>query len=77
VEDRLPQPVDAPALILTGRHDVATGYRDAWPLMADLPRATYAVLDGAGHGVEEEQLALFHALAGAWLDRVEGWQAPA
>lgn len=77
VEDRLPQAVEAPALILTGRHDVAVGYRDAWPLMADLPRASYAVLDGAGHGVEEEQLALFHALAGDWLDRVEGWSPPA
>jgi pimeloyl-ACP methyl ester carboxylesterase len=76
VEDRLPAPLEAPVLVLTGRHDVATGYRDAWPLLADMPRATYAVLDGAGHGVEEEQAGLFRALAGDWLDRVEGWVPP-
>lgn len=45
--------------------------------MADLPRASYAFVDGAGHDVETEQPALFRALAGDWLDRVEGWQAPA
>jgi hypothetical protein len=51
--------------------------RKTWPLMADLPRASYAFLGGAGHGVEAEQPALFRALAGDWLDRVGGWQAPA
>lgn len=75
VEDRLPRPLHAPALIVLGRHDVAVGYADAWPLAADLPRGTFAVLDGAGHGVEEEQQGLFRALASEWLDRVEAWTA--
>jgi pimeloyl-ACP methyl ester carboxylesterase len=77
VEDRLPEPLQAPALILTGRHDVACGYLDGWPLLEDLPRGTYAVLDGAGHGVEEEQPGLFRALAGEWLDRVEAFRPDA
>jgi pimeloyl-ACP methyl ester carboxylesterase len=73
VEDRLPSPLSAPALVVLGKHDVAVGYADAWPLLADLPRGTLAVLDGAGHGVEEEQQGLFRGLASEWLDRVEAW----
>jgi len=76
VEDRLPDPLPAPALVLVGKHDVAVGYADAWPLLADLPRGTFAVLDGAVHGVEEEQPSLFRDLASEWLDRVEDWIRP-
>ena len=38
---------------------------------ATIPRATYATLDRAGHGVYLEQDALFRALTSEWLDRVE------
>jgi pimeloyl-ACP methyl ester carboxylesterase len=75
VEDRLPSALAAPALVVLGRHDVAVGYADALPLLADLPRGTFAVLDGAGHGVEEEQPGIFRQLASEWLDRVEAWTA--
>jgi pimeloyl-ACP methyl ester carboxylesterase len=63
--------IEAPALIVAGRQDSIVGYRDAWPILDDLPRATFAVLDRAGHALEREQSALFNALAGEWLDRVE------
>ena len=49
----------------------AVGYRGAWPLLEHMPRATYAVLDRAGHALEREQSGLFTALASEWLDRVE------
>ena len=62
---------DAPVLVLTGRQDSSTGYRDAWPLLEHYPRATFAALDRAGHNTQIEQPALFDALAGEWLDRVE------
>jgi pimeloyl-ACP methyl ester carboxylesterase len=64
-------PFDAPALVLCGRQDSMTGYRDAIDLLDDLPRATYAVLDRAGHGLAWDQPALFRALVNEWLDRVE------
>jgi len=73
-EDRLPVPLEAPALVLAGRHDVAVGFADAWPLMQDLQRGSYVALDAAGHGVEEEQRVLFRSLASEWLDRVEAWR---
>lgn len=69
--DLLSEPFLAPSLILTGRHDNWCGYRDAYKLLDNYPRATYVVLDRAGHALAIEQKALFRALAGEWLDRVE------
>jgi pimeloyl-ACP methyl ester carboxylesterase len=61
----------APTLILVGRQDHICGYRDAWKIVEHYPRATFAVLDRAGHGLGGEQETLFLALTGEWLDRVE------
>jgi pimeloyl-ACP methyl ester carboxylesterase len=69
--DSLPEPFPAPALILAGRHDHWCGYREAYNLLDNYPRATYAILDRAGHALSFEQKALFRALASEWLDRVE------
>lgn len=70
-EQELTTRIKAPALIVAGRQDSIVGYRDAWPLLEHLPRATFAVLDRAGHALENEQSGLFTALAAEWLDRVE------
>ncbi len=64
-------PFNGPTLILTARQDNIVGYRDAWDLLDTYPRATFAVLDRAGHFVLIEQEALCHALMREWLDRVE------
>ncbi len=69
--DALPCPFPAPTLIVTGRQDSIIGYRDAWGILENYPRATFAILDRSGHFLEIEQKELFHALAGEWLDRVE------
>lgn len=68
------QPFTKPALIVTGRQDTVTGYRDAWTLLEHYPRATYAVLDRAAHEwplPEAQQQRLFAALINDWLDRIE------
>jgi pimeloyl-ACP methyl ester carboxylesterase len=67
----LPEPFDRPALILTGRHDSELGYRDAWDILENYPRATFAILDRAGHPLPYEQEHLLHVLVDEWLDRVE------
>lgn len=67
----LAQPFGAPSLILCGRQDTVVGYRDAWPLIEDYPRATFAVLDWGGHIIEPARPDLFRALAVDWLERVE------
>jgi pimeloyl-ACP methyl ester carboxylesterase len=66
-----PAPFEKPALVIAGRQDSVTGYRDAWGLLEHYPRASFAVLDGAGHALHLEQSGLFEALVGEWLDRVE------
>lgn len=60
----------APALLLAGRQDSLVGYVDAWALLERFPRATFAVLDRAGHALSVEQRSLFRSLTGEWLDRV-------
>lgn len=64
-------PYAGPSLVLTGRQDSACGYLDAWDLVEDLPHATFAVLDRAGHAVAEERQPLFRGLVDDWLDRME------
>ncbi len=71
--DTLPAPFGGPTLILTARQDHLCGYRDAWELLDNYPRATFAVLDRAGHFVNIEQDVLCQALMREWLDRVEEW----
>ena len=73
--DKLTEPFPAPALILTGRQDAMCGYREAWSLLDNFPRGSFAVLDRAGHGLSFEQNALFRALVSEWLDRVEEYAA--
>ena len=63
--------LDKPTLILTGRQDSSVGYQDAWDLIENFPRATFAVLDRASHFLSIEQNALMKALIDEWLDRVE------
>lgn len=67
--DRLPRPFARPALIVCGRQDSVTGFRDAWELLERYPRATFAVLDRAGHLMEETEQMLY-VLTQDWLDRV-------
>jgi pimeloyl-ACP methyl ester carboxylesterase len=68
--EKLPQPFEKPSLILTGRQDSITGYADAWNILENYPRASFVVLDRAGHGMGHEQKTLFETLAKEWLDRV-------
>jgi pimeloyl-ACP methyl ester carboxylesterase len=74
--DTLPSPFWAPALFLTGRQDSWCGYRGAFRILDNYPRATYAVLDRAAHALAMEQRTLFRNLVSEWLDRVEEF-APA
>jgi pimeloyl-ACP methyl ester carboxylesterase len=67
--------LDVPTLIVTGRQDTITGYADAWPLLADYPRATYAVLDRADQDLPVDDQGLYQALVGDWVTRMERHEA--
>lgn len=63
---------ERPTLIVTGRQDSSTGYADVYRLLDRYPRASFAVLDRAGHNLPIEQPRLFESLVEEWLDRVAG-----
>lgn len=65
---------EKPVLILTGRQDVAVGYKEQTECFMDFPRATLAVLDKAGHNLQIEQGGVFHALLADWLRRVRSYR---
>ena len=73
--DQFPVSFEKPVLILAGRQDASVGYLDAWKMLAQFPRATYVVLDKAGHYLPTEQHELLRVLAVEWLERVEKYPA--
>lgn len=60
---------DGPTLVVAGRQDSFVGYPAAADLLGHHPRATLAILDGAGHALPHEQPELLAALLQEWLDR--------
>jgi len=59
-----------PTVILLGRQDSSVGYKDAWTTLDNYTRATFAVLDRAGHNLQIEQVELFNSLVTEWIVRV-------
>lgn len=62
---------EKPCLILLGKQDSCVGYKDAWCILENFPRATFAVLDCAGHSLQIEQENLFNSLVNNWIYRLE------
>jgi pimeloyl-ACP methyl ester carboxylesterase len=62
---------DRPSVFLLGKQDSMVGYKDAYNLLDYYPRASFAILDTAGHNLQIEQTHLFNSLINEWLDRVE------
>jgi pimeloyl-ACP methyl ester carboxylesterase len=68
--DLVEKPYQQPTLMVMGRQDSVVGYRDHWQLLENYPRASFVILDKAGHNLQIEQDLLFNALVKEWLDRV-------
>lgn len=68
--DKLDKKIDKPVLILLGKQDDCVGYKDAWDILENFPRATFTILDMAGHCLQIEQEDLFNSLVNDWLIRV-------
>lgn len=62
---------DKPSLILLGRQDDCVGYKDALTMLDKYPRATFSILDSAGHNLQIEQEKVFNSLVNEWLTRVK------
>ncbi len=59
-----------PTLVVAGRDDATVGYAAAVDLVRHYPRATLAVVDGAGHALPHEKPELLRALVTEWLQQV-------
>jgi len=68
--DKINKKFDKPTLMLLGKQDNCVGYKDAWNVLENFPRATFTILDKAGHNLQIEQEELFNSLINEWLDRV-------
>jgi pimeloyl-ACP methyl ester carboxylesterase len=68
--DRVDKPYPQPTLMVMGRQDSSVGYRDQWQLLENYSRASFVVLDKAGHNLQIEQDVLFQALVKEWLERI-------
>lgn len=69
--DDIPVKFSKPSLILLGRQDYVVGYKDAWKILDNYPRATFSILDMTGHGMLTEQEHLYSTFINDWIDRVE------
>ncbi|RRD93634.1 alpha/beta hydrolase [Clostridiales bacterium COT073_COT-073] len=58
-----------PVLFLTGKQDTVTGYADVWEIAKDYARATFTVIDIAGHALQIDQKELFEVMIREWLER--------
>jgi hypothetical protein len=72
IVDALLAPVNAPALIIAGRRDTSVGYRDAWLIIENYPRATFPVLDRTDHGWPIDRTELFQSLVSKFDRRLAG-----
>lgn len=61
---------DGPALIVAGKQDSVSGTDDPAMVAKRFPRATFAIIDGAGHLVAFERQSLWRSLFFDWLARL-------
>ncbi|MFL0248792.1 alpha/beta fold hydrolase [Clostridium neuense] len=70
--DNLDEKFDKPSLIILGKQDSCVGYKDAWSILDNFPRATFAVIDMGGHNLQVEQVEVFNSLVNDWIMRTSG-----
>jgi pimeloyl-ACP methyl ester carboxylesterase len=68
--DEFEKPYMKPTLMLVGRQDSVVGYRGLWNIIEMYPRASFVLLDKAGHALQIEQDVLFSETVKEWLSRV-------
>ncbi|WP_446898217.1 alpha/beta fold hydrolase [Clostridium sp. LBM24168] len=69
--DKINGKFEKPTLILLGHQDSCVGYKDAWSILNNYPRATFSVIDNAGHNLQIEQEDMFNYMVGNWIKRTE------
>jgi pimeloyl-ACP methyl ester carboxylesterase len=60
---------DKASTFILGKQDAVVGYKDAFQILDRYQKASYNVLEQAGHYVQIEQADLFQKLVNEWLNR--------
>ena len=68
---------EGPACFFLGRQDRSVGWRDALRLADRYPRASYCIVDGAGHNAQIERPAEFARAFESWLADCEAERSSA
>jgi len=68
--DKLERPFEKPTTFIMGYQDGVVGFKDALRILDNFKRASFIVLDRAGHNVQIEQVKLFNEIVVEWIDRV-------
>jgi pimeloyl-ACP methyl ester carboxylesterase len=58
-----------PSLFIVGRQDNVVGYKDAFDIQDKYPRATFSVVDTAGHNLQIDKTDYLKSLLIEWLKR--------
>lgn len=61
---------DKPACIMTGKQDHVLGYDSTYKILDKFPRATFAIVDCAGHNLQIDNEGMFNSLLIDWLWRI-------
>lgn len=59
---------DKPTLIIVGKQDSVVGYSDAVNILEHYQKATYILVDGAGHNLQIERPEFFNDITRSWLE---------
>lgn len=62
---------DFPTSFIEARQDHAAGYEGAFQLVKNFPRASYSIIDCAGHNIQLERVRIFEELVNEWLERTK------
>ncbi|MGL1890580.1 MAG: alpha/beta hydrolase [Spirochaetaceae bacterium] len=55
-------------MIIVGKQDSVVGYTDAVNILKHYPKATYKLVDGAGHNLQIERPEFFKDITRSWLE---------
>jgi pimeloyl-ACP methyl ester carboxylesterase len=69
--DDIKEPFNRPVLFIMGKQDSIVGYTDAYNILDNYPRASFCILDEAGHNLQIEKVEPFEALTKDWLNRIK------
>jgi pimeloyl-ACP methyl ester carboxylesterase len=71
--DQIEHPYSFPTVVLMGRQDSVAGYKDHWTILENFLRASFLIIDGAGHNLHAEKPIIFNFHLAEWIQTLENF----